>query len=118
MKLMKTIAAATILAVSAMMATNALADRPDDKGRGNGPVVYVTSQGLYYDSIVVANLPMHGPFQQLIMDDMGNLSTEYGPGNVGYVGGRWWLDVNGNNEMDAYDAFFLCPLLGPGRATP
>lgn len=117
MKLMKTITAATILTVSAMMATNALAENPG-KGRGNGPVIYVTSQGLYYDSIVLANLPMQGPFQQLLVDGAGNLSTEFGPGNVGYVGGRWWLDMNMNGEMDENDAFFMCPLLGPGRTTP
>lgn len=117
MKLTKTIAATTILTVSAMMATNALADRPDDKGRGNGPVIYVTSQGLFYDSIVLTNLPMQGPFQQLIVGPMG-LETEFGPGTVGYRGGRWWLDVNMNGEMDEADAFFMCPLLGPGRLDP
>jgi hypothetical protein len=116
-KLTKTIAAATILTVSAMMATNALADRPDDKGRGNGPVIYVTSQGLFYDSIVLTNLPMRGPFQQLIVGPMG-LETEYGPGNVGYRGGRWWLDSNGDGAQNEGDAFFMCPLLGPGRLEP
>ena len=37
-------------------------------GRGNvdAPVVFVTSQGLYYDSIALADLPMTGDFQQLI----------------------------------------------------
>lgn len=52
-------------------------------GRGTGPTVYVTSQGLFYDSIVLADLPSNGRFQQL----------QPGEG----------------------DAFFLCPLLGPGR---
>jgi hypothetical protein len=113
---MKTIAAATILSVSAMMATNALADNPD-KGRGSGPVIYVTSQALFYDSIVLTDLPMKGPFQKLEMGPMG-LTTEFGPGSVGYVGGRWWLDLNDNNEMDEGDAFFMCPLLGPGRLEP
>lgn len=46
MKLKKTIAAATILAVSAMMTTNALANKPNN-GRGSGPVIYVTSQDLF-----------------------------------------------------------------------
>ncbi len=117
MKLMKTVAAATILTLSAMMATNALADRPDDKGRGNGPVIYVTSQALFYDSIVLTDLPMKGPFQKLYVGPMG-LTTEFGPGNKGYVGGRWWLDANSNGEMDEGDAFFMCPLLGPGRLEP
>lgn len=117
MKLMKTIAAATILTVSTMMATNALADRPDDKGRGSGPVIYVTSQGLFYDTILLTELPMKGPFQLLETGQFGP-QTMYGPGDVGYVGGRWWVDSNANGEMDAEDFFFLCPLLGPGRSTP
>jgi len=58
-------------------------------------------------------LPMRGPFQKL----EGN-TTAYGPGDPGYLGGRWWVDENGNNMMDAGDHFFHCPLLGPGRATP
>ena len=44
------------------------------------------------------------------------LSTEYGPENAGYVGGRWWVDIDGNEEIDeGVDHFFSCPLLGPGR---
>jgi hypothetical protein len=116
-KLMKTIAAATALTVSAMMATNALADRPDDKGRGTGPVIYVTSQGLFYDTILLTELPMKGRFQQLTVGQFGP-QTEFGPGDVGYVGGRWWVDGNGNGYMDEEDTFFLCPLLGPGRSAP
>ncbi len=73
-------------------------------------VVYVESQGLCYDSIVTAqNLPAHGPFQDLEMDAADHcgsgLKTAYGPGDQGYVGGRW-LTPDGSR--------FLCPLLGPG----
>jgi hypothetical protein len=46
------------------------------------------------------------------------LTTLYGPGDVGYLGGRWWVDVNGDNAMDEGDHFFMCPLLGPGRLDP
>lgn len=116
MKLMKIIGAATILTVSAMMATNALADNPG-KGRGSGVVVYVSSQALFYDSIVLTDLPMQGPFQQLYMGPMG-LTTEFGPGDVGYLGGRWWMDVDGDGTQNENDAFFMCPLLGPGRLEP
>ena len=115
-KLTKTIFAATILTVSAMMATNALADNPG-KGRGSGPVIYVTSQGLFYDTILLTELPMKGPLQLLETGQFGP-QTMYGPGDVGYVGGRWWVDSNANGEMDAEDFFFLCPLLGPCRNTP
>jgi hypothetical protein len=93
-------------------------------GRGSGPVVYVTEQGLYYDSIIVVSpeqgLPMKGPFQKLEMDGPGaifGLETQYGPGDPGYVGGRWWVDANEDGEMNEGDVFFLCPLLGPGRAS-
>jgi hypothetical protein len=86
------------------------------KGRGPGPVVYVTSQGLYYDSIVVADLPAKGQFQQLIPGPNG-LETEFGPGEPGHLGGRWWIDVNSDGVMNNGDRFFLCPLLGPGRET-
>lgn len=77
-------------------------------------VVYVTSQGLYYDTFVVKDpLPMEGKFQ-LLADGQ----TEFGPGQPGYLGGRWWEDVNGNGVQDTGDHFFLCPLLPPGRPTP
>jgi len=77
-------------------------------------VVYVTSQGLYYDTFVVKDpLPMEGRFQVLV-----NGQTEFGPGQPGYLGGRWWEDQNGNGVQDSGDHFFLCPLLPPGRPTP
>ena len=88
-------------------------------GRGNGPIIYVVSQGLYYDSIVTADpLPQHGPFQMLNPNHPNGLATMLGPGDVGYLGGRWWVDVTGDGEMNDGDHFFACPLLGPGRETP
>ena len=82
-----------------------------------GAEVYVTSQGLVYESIVLGDLPFVGNarFQELEMGPNG-LQTEFGPGDVGYLGGRWWLDANENGKMDSGDAFFLCPLIGPGHA--
>jgi hypothetical protein len=77
-------------------------------------VVYVTSQGLYYDTFVVKDpLPMQGRFQLLASGQ-----TEFGPGQPGYLGGRWWEDLNGNRVQDPDDHYFLCPLLPPGRTTP
>ena len=116
MKLMKTLAAATILTASATMATNALADNPG-KGRGSGPVIYVTSQGQFYDTILLTELPMKGRFQQLTVGQFGP-QTEFGPGDVGYLGGRGWVDGNANGYVDEEAPFVLCPLLGPGRGTP
>ena len=86
------------------------------KGGRAGPtgVIFVTSQDLYYDTFVVVDpLPMNGPFQ--LLEDG---TTEFGPGDPGYLGGRWWEDLNGNGEQDEEDHFFLCPLLGPGREAP
>jgi len=77
-------------------------------------VVYVSSQGLYYDTFVSAEtLPPHGDFQALV-----DHVTEFGPGQPGYRGGRWWVDSNGNGVQDPGDTYLLCPLLPPGRATP
>ncbi len=92
----------------------ASATRGGSGGRGDGPVIYVTGQGLYFDSIVTADpLPPHGPFQDLMMVD-GELQTAFGPGDPGYVGGRWrLLDENGDVVK-----YFSCPLLGPGRESP
>jgi len=87
-----------------------------DKGGRAGPIgtVYVRSQGLYFDTFVSAErLPMQGRFQKLEDGE-----TDYGPGDPGYLGGRWWIDTNGNDMQDAEDTFLLCPLLGPGRTTP
>jgi len=36
-------------------------------------------------------------------------------GEVGHLGGRWWLDLNAGGEMNRGDKFFLYPLLSPGR---
>ena len=82
-------------------------------------VVYVESQGLCYDSIVTAqNLPNKGPLP-LLEPDLDNhcgvpagdpmLKTEFGPGDPGYVGGRWVLTM-----PDGSMVYFSCPLLGPG----
>ncbi|MEA3511187.1 MAG: hypothetical protein U9R51_07105 [Actinomycetota bacterium] len=77
-----------------------------------------TDDDVTYSSIPLGELPMNGRFQLLEPNTTGSdapLMTEFGPGDHGYVGGRWWVDVNGNGEMDSEDAFFLCPLLGPGH---
>ena len=79
------------------------------RGIGALGTVYVTSQGLYYDTFVaVAELPPHGKFQ-LIVDGV----TEFGPGDPGYRGGRWMAPDGEGGFM-----YFLCPLLGPGRTEP
>jgi hypothetical protein len=102
-----------VLALSLLAAVPAFAGGRVDATE----VVYVRNQGLYFDTIVLGDLPQQGRFQKLEMGSHG-LETDYGPGDPGYLGGRWWVDANGDGEMNAGDAFFLCPLLGPGRETP
>ena len=87
---------------------------PSRFGKRTPGVIYVTSQGLHYDTFVVKDpLPMKGRFQLLV-----DGQTEFGPGQPGYLGGRWWEDTNDNGVQDPEDHFFLCPLLPPGRPTP
>jgi len=103
----------SILFVVVMIALVAAVPVSANRGDGALGVVYVSSQGLYYDTFVTAEtLPMKGKFQKL-----ENGVTEFGPGTPGYLGGRWWVDVNGNDIQDEGDNFLLCPLLGPGRTT-
>jgi hypothetical protein len=106
-----------VLLVVLMLAAVAVIPASANRGNGELGVVYVSSQGLYYDTFVSAqSLPMRGRFQKL-----ENGVTEFGPGDQGYVGGRWWIDnpdAGIVGEMDPEDTFLLCPLLGPGRETP
>jgi len=63
----------------------AWAKRGGSGGRGDGPVIYVTSQGLFFDSIITADpLPPNGFFQKLEMDegDKYFLCPLLGPGRV------------------------------------
>ncbi|MGD2045776.1 MAG: hypothetical protein PVJ80_13465 [Gemmatimonadota bacterium] len=101
--------------VAPVLAAKENVQKPSTGGRGKGELgtVYVSSQGLYYDTFVSADvLPPHGRFQKL-----ENGVTEFGPGDPGYLGGRWWIDSNGNDQQDPGDTYLLCPLLGPGRTT-
>ena len=118
----KTIGMAAALTVAAA-ASITMSNRVEARGNGNPlpqPVVYVTSQGLFYDSIVTTDLPPRGRFQKLEpgAGPHSGPQTEYGPGDHAYVGGRWWVDMNGNDKMDLDDVYFSCPLRGPGRETP
>lgn len=116
MKSLKVIAAIALMGSAMMISSSAFA-----RGNGNSGhpevQVYVTSLGLYFDSVVLTDLPQKGEFQELYMSEKG-LTTEFGPGEVGHLGGRWWIDTNPNGMMDGGDLYFLCPLLGPGRENP
>ena len=122
MKKLWSIAGVCALAVMMVTATTVIAGgKAHEKGRGSGPIVYVISQGKFYDSIITADpLPWKGKFQELRTDGPPplGLQTQFGPGDSGYRGGRWWMDTNGDGEQDADDHYFSCPLLGPGRGTP
>ena len=94
------------------------AEPPAKGGRANNPglgLIYVTSQNAYYETFVtVQELPWNenntGSFQELY-----DHTTDFGPGDPGYRGGRWWVDSNPNGYQDAGDTFLLCPLLGPAQ---
>jgi hypothetical protein len=98
-----------VAAVVALCTTYFSVEAVANRGNGALGVVYVTSQGLYYDTFVSAqSLPPHGPFQLLVDGE-----TEFGPGDRGYVGGRWQIP-----NLDGTYTYLLCPLLGPGREEP
>jgi hypothetical protein len=118
-KLITTIALASVI----IFMTSSVYAKERTKGRGapGSVVIYVTSQDLYYDTILLGDLPYNGTsnFQQL-QPGVGpsGVQTEFGPSDTGYYGGRWWVDANENSYMDEEDIYFLCPLLGPGRTEP
>ena len=121
---MRTIKLITTIALAGAMTlmTTSVFAKERTKGRGApGPVIYVTSQDMYYDTILLGDLPFNGTdnFQQL-EPGVGptGVQTEFGPKDTEYYGGRWWVDMNGDGYMDAGDTYFLCPLLGPGRTNP
>jgi len=119
MKLKKILATAAVFSLVSLVAGVTYAkERTNGRMTGEGGIIYVMSQGLYFDTIGLSDLPPHGRFQQLWPDAPNGATTLYGPGDVGYLGGRWWVDVNGDGEMNEGDKFFLCPLLGPGRSEP
>ena len=121
---MNTMKLATIVTLACIvtLVTSGVEAKERTKGRGASgtPVIYVTSQDLYYDTILLGDLPYNGTmnFQYLEMDGPTGVQTEFGPGDTGYFGGRWWVDANDNGYMDEEDVYFLCPLLGPGRVEP
>jgi hypothetical protein len=115
MKTYSTVSIATILGAALLVTASHAFARERGRGGEGAPVIFVTSQGLYYDSIALGDLPLRGEFQELSMGVHG-LETEFGPGEPGHLGGRWWIDLTGDGVMNEGDRFFLCPLLGPGRA--
>ena len=120
-KIMKTQVLTVALMIIVVLTLAVFVNPAMSQGRKGGGVVYVTGQGLFFDTFGTTILPPHGPFQQLIPAEesaSGYPETAYGPGDPGYVGGRWWVDVNHNGQQDDEDTYFQCPLLGPGRPIP
>src|SRR6266498_2122699 len=80
--------AAAGLSLSLVFAGGAAADA---KQRG---AVYVEDQGLCYETVATTDLTDQGPFQLIEPDPLercgeGSSKTLYGPGDAGYLGGRW-----------------------------
>jgi hypothetical protein len=110
----------TIVMAVPALASNGKSAEPHGRP-ASGLTIVVTggsNPGVTYDSIALGTLPMKGRFQLLEETPAGSASqkmTEFGPGDRDYVGGRWWVDVNGDGKQNAGDLFFVCPLLGPGH---
>ena len=105
-----------LVSLAVVALTAAIVGTAEARGGGSRPrpVVYVTSQGLFYDSIITADpIPPQGEFQLLEMGPFG-LQTEFGPTDPGYLGGRWKADFDEDGEFH----YFMCPLLPPGRPIP
>ena len=67
-------------------------------------VIDMENQGLHYGSIVDPSLLMKSRFQRIEVVDR-QLAIEFGPGDYGFMGGRWWVDINGDNIQDEGYAF-------------
>ena len=118
MKTFKLVTTIALAGAISLMASGVYAkERTKGRGAPGTPVIYVTSQDMYFDTILLGSLPYNGTenFQKLEMDGPTGVQTEFGPTDTGYFGGRWWVDANGDGYMDEGDVYFLCPLLGPGR---
>jgi len=115
----------TIVMAVPALASNGNGKADDPHGRPDFELTIVVTGGteatdddVTYSSIPLGSLPMKGRFQLLEPNTTGSsapLMTEFGPGDHGYVGGRWFLDMDGDRQPSEGDVFFLCPLLGPGR---
>lgn len=121
MNKLNAITAIGLAATLVLVSPGALAkERSKGRHAAGTPVIYVTGQDLFYDTILLGDLPYNGTdnFQKLEMDGPTGVQTEFGPTDTAYYGGRWWVDANMNGYMDEDDVYFLCPLLGPGRTEP
>jgi hypothetical protein len=102
-----------LLLASAFLAILVATSVTSAEARPPRGAVYVASQGLCYDTFVSAeSLPPHGPFQLIVPSTIcgpGGSMTQFGPGDPGYVGGRW-VRPDGTH--------FLCPLVGGGYPPP
>ena len=105
MKTQKLLLTIALAGATTIMATDALAKKGDrSTGRnapmGMTPTIYVYGQDLVYDTILLTEVPYNGTdnFQALEFDGPTGVQTEFGPGDVGYVGGRivaWGTEVVG-----------------------
>ncbi len=115
----------TIVMAVPALASNGNGKSGDPHGRPDSDLMIVVTGGtattdddVTYSSIPLGSLPMKGRFQLLESNSTGSnapLMTEFGPGDHGYVGGRWFLDMDNDRLPSEGDVFFLCPLLGPGH---
>lgn len=122
MKLSRLLTLIALAGAATLMTTTSVYAKKEDhrSGKPDRAVIYVASQDMFYDTLLLGTLPYNETdnFQQLFMDGPMAPYTEFGPRDTGYYGGRWWVDANSDGIMDEGDIYFLCPLLGNGRAEP
>jgi len=124
MKTFKLITTIALAGAMTLMTTSVIAkERTKGRGAEGSVVIYVTSQNMFYDTVLLGDLPYNGTtnFQKLepgVGPEGSVAQTEFGPKDTEYYGGRWWVDANMDGYMDETDVYFLCPLLGPGREEP
>jgi len=122
----KIISFAALLVFSILLSVPSVLAVPDNVPRGPPAhvnddtvgMIWVVPQEMFYYTIVpyaggslVYNGHNGGSFQQLFTTGPNAPYTNFGPGDPGYRGGRWWVDDgDGIMEPEGTDHYFLCPL--------
>ena len=111
--LILTLAALTTIALGSFIVSADEGGIPHRETLGS---VYVSSQGKYYDTFVTVESLIYNDHNGNSFQRLYGGVTEFGPGDPGHRGGRWWVDLNNDYVMDpeGIDHYVLCPLLGPG----
>jgi hypothetical protein len=106
----KTIMVLTVLSlvVVGLIGTGAIASAaPPDRGE-----VYVTSLDETFYTFVTPDTLHYNGHNAKSFQELTDEGAIYGPGVPGHHGGRWWVDANGNGQIDMGEEAVHCPLVG------